>query len=165
MKTFDIFSVRPATEADWEWICERLDAQWGGTVMVVHSEAIALTLLPAIVAGKGRGFVVYRYRGLSAEIVAMDVTEPCLGIGTALLHGLGEMLRPLGVQDLWVTTTNDNLDALRFYQRRGFRVEFVHRDAVARARLLKPQIPTVGYYGIPVCDEIDLRAALPLPAK
>jgi ribosomal protein S18 acetylase RimI-like enzyme len=32
----------------------------------------------------------------------------------------GPALPPRGVRELWLTTSNDNLDALRFYQRRGF---------------------------------------------
>jgi ribosomal protein S18 acetylase RimI-like enzyme len=56
-----------------------------------------------------------------------------------------------------VTTTNDNLNALRFYQRRGFRIMGVHPGAVNEARRLKPSIPAIGAYGIPICDEIDLE--------
>jgi hypothetical protein len=52
---------------------------------------------------------------------------------------------------LWVITTNDNTDALRFYQRRGFCLVKVHRGAVDRSRAsLKPEIPVVGAYGIPL---------------
>jgi hypothetical protein len=59
---------------------------------------------------------------------------------------------------MWLITTNDNLDALRFYQRRGFRAIAVGRDAANRAREhLKPEIPTVGSYGIRIHDEIHLE--------
>jgi hypothetical protein len=64
---------------------------------------------------------------------------------------------PAPVQELgerlWVITTNDNVDALRFYQRYGFCLAAVHRGAVDRSRArLKPEIPPVGAYGIPLCD-------------
>ena len=49
--------------------------------------------------------------------------------------------------------TNANLPALRFYQRRGFRVR---PGAVDAARKLKPSIPTSGAHGIPIHDELDL---------
>jgi hypothetical protein len=57
-----------------------------------------------------------------------------------------------------VITTNDNLDALRFYQRRGFRLAALHRGAVddSRARL-KPQIPPIGDHGIKLRDELELE--------
>jgi hypothetical protein len=57
---------------------------------------------------------------------------------------------------LVLTTTNDNLDALRFYQRREFRLVTVRPNAVEESRRLKPQIPDVGCYDIPIRDELDL---------
>jgi hypothetical protein len=59
---------------------------------------------------------------------------------------------------LWLVTTNDNLDALRFYQRRGFRITEVRLGAVDEARrTLKPGIPAIGASGIPIRDEIVLE--------
>ncbi len=59
---------------------------------------------------------------------------------------------------LWVITTNDNVDALRFYQRRGFCLVRVHRGAADRSRAsLKPDFPPVGAYEIPLRDEIELE--------
>ena len=62
---------------------------------------------------------------------------------------------------MWLVTTNDNLRALAFYQRRGFRIIAVHTDAVARSREAKPEIPAVGDNGIPILDEIELEKELP----
>ena len=54
--------------------------------------------------------------------------------------------------------TNDNVDALRFYQHRGFCLVRVHRGAVDRSRAsLKPEIPPAGAYEIPLRDEIELE--------
>jgi ribosomal protein S18 acetylase RimI-like enzyme len=55
-------------------------------------------------------------------------------------------------------TTNDNVDALRFYQRRGFRLAALRAGAVedARARL-KPEIPWTGADGIELRDELELE--------
>jgi hypothetical protein len=64
-----------------------------------------------------------------------------------------------------VVTTNDNVDALRFYQRRGFRLTAVRCGAVDQSRrTVKPQIPVTGNYGIPIRDEIELVQDLPLPS-
>jgi len=59
-----------------------------------------------------------------------------------------------------VTITNGNLGALRFYQRRGFRIAAVRPNGVAASRRLKPGIPEVGEYGIPIRDEIELELML-----
>lgn len=130
--------------------------------MAVHGEAIDMIELPTLVAGGGRGFLIYRVWGLAAEIVAMEAVEIRRGVGTAMLAALVGKMEGIGVQEIWVTTTNDNLDALRFYQRRGFRLEAMRRDAAMAARALKPAIPAVGAHGIPIRDELDLRVELPL---
>ncbi|WP_215909533.1 hypothetical protein [Streptacidiphilus fuscans] len=57
----------------------------------------------------------------------------------------------------WLVTTNDNLDALRFYQRRGLRIVGVAPGAVDAARRFKPSIPVTGEYGIPLRDELTLE--------
>ena len=61
---------------------------------------------------------------------------------------------------MWLITTNDNLNALRFYQKRGFELVAVHRHAVDESRKIKPEIPLVGENGIPIRDELGLELAL-----
>jgi hypothetical protein len=56
-----------------------------------------------------------------------------------------------------LVTTNDNLNALRFYQKRGFVLVAVHRNALEVSRKLKPEIPLVGMDSIPLRDEIELE--------
>jgi ribosomal protein S18 acetylase RimI-like enzyme len=78
------------------------------------------------------------------------------GIGSALVMALVDRVGPGG--RIWVVTTNDNVDALRFYQRRGFRLRAVRPGAVDEARrTLKPEIPAAGRYGIPLRDEVELE--------
>ena len=58
-------------------------------------------------------------------------------------------------------TTNDNLDALRFYQRRGFRLVALRPGAVDESRVsLKPQIGVSGDFEIPLRDELELELRL-----
>jgi ribosomal protein S18 acetylase RimI-like enzyme len=65
-----------------------------------------------------------------------------------------------GCHRLWLITTNDNTHALRFYQRRGFRIVAIHVGAIDESRRLKPEISAVGLDGIPIRDEIELEIAL-----
>ena len=62
-----------------------------------------------------------------------------------------------GCRRVWLVTSNDNLPALRFYQRRGYELVAVHRRSLEEARRLKPEIPSTGLYGIPLRDEIELE--------
>jgi hypothetical protein len=57
-------------------------------------------------------------------------------------------------------TTNDNLHAIKFYEKQGFRIIAVHRGAVDRARVLKPSIPLVAENGIELHDELELELIL-----
>lgn len=56
-----------------------------------------------------------------AELVAINAFSRYQGIGSAILRSIVDRLQ--GFEMLRLTTTNDNLDALRFYQRRGFRLQ------------------------------------------
>ena len=92
------------------------------------------------------------------EILTLHADEQWHGTGTALIEAAGQLARRQGCARLWVITTNDNVDALRFYQRRGFCLVTVHRGAVDRSRVsLKPEIPRLGAYGIPLRDELELE--------
>jgi GNAT superfamily N-acetyltransferase len=92
------------------------------------------------------------------EILTLHADHQWRGAGTALIEAAVQLARRQGCTRLWVITTNDNVDALRFYQRRGFCLVRVHRGAVDRSRAsLKPEIPPVGAYGIPLRDEIELE--------
>ena len=56
------------------------------------------------------------------ELLTLHARERHAGVGTALVDELRHRAREAGAARLFVVTTNDNLDALRFYQRRGFRL-------------------------------------------
>jgi hypothetical protein len=61
---------------------------------------------------------------------------------------------------MWLITTNDNMAALRFWQKRGFMLVAVYTNALEQSRKLKPEIPLIGLDGIPLRDEIELELLL-----
>jgi hypothetical protein len=65
-----------------------------------------------------------------------------------LVEALVSKLRGERVAILRVTTTNDNLNAVRFYQHRGFRIARVRPGLINEVRRIEPSIPVVGEYGI-----------------
>ncbi|HZU90134.1 MAG TPA: GNAT family N-acetyltransferase [Stellaceae bacterium] len=152
--------IRQAEPADAAWIGDFLRARWGAGTIVVHGEAIEAMALPALVAENRRGLATYRRLGRDAELVTLDAVPAGIGTGTALIETLAAQLCAEGCALLWLTTTNGNLPALRFYQRRGFRLVQVRPGAVDAARKLKPSIPTIGAHGIPIHDELDLCRSL-----
>jgi len=157
-----MMTVRQRTTDDQGWIRALLTEHWGGTMVVAHGQRFEADTLPALVAGDREGLATYRVSddGRDAELVTLDATAPGRGAGTALIAALVRLLRAQGVPILRLTTTNDNLTALRFYQRRGFRIMAVHPGAMVWGRSGTPTIPEVGEYGIPIRDEIELELAL-----
>jgi hypothetical protein len=92
------------------------------------------------------------------EVVSINAFPPHGGAGTALLEAaVGAARDEHGCRRVVLTTTNDNVDALRFYQRRGFRLVELRPGAVDAARRLKPEIPVTGAHGIALRDELELE--------
>jgi GNAT superfamily N-acetyltransferase len=119
--------------------------------------------LPAFVAESRRGLqglVTYRFDGAECEIVSLNSLSESIGIGEALLNAVKDVASGSDCRRIWLITTNDNLAAIRFYQKRGFRLVAVHRDAIAQSRRLKPTIPETGIDGIPIRDEVELEIPL-----
>jgi hypothetical protein len=82
------------------------------------------------------------------------------GDRTALIDAVKERAKAKGCKRLWLITTNDNLNALGFYQRRGFRLIALYPNALEASRKLKPQIPMKAANGIPIRDELELELEL-----
>lgn len=156
-------SVRPLTQADRPWANRLVTERWGSSRMVTRGVVHDLTQLPGLVAWLGQeraGLLLYHSTGDAWEIVSLDSPLPARGVGTALLNAARHLAQIAGCRRLWLITTNDNLPALRFYQKRGFRLVAVYPDAVTEARRLKPEIPLTGLEGIPLRDELELELML-----
>lgn len=157
-------SVRHLTEADRAWVTPFLVEQAGSPRQVARGhvhQADALPGFAAFVGGRPVGLATYVVRGPECEMATLHAAERQTGAGTALVEAVQRAARQAGCTRLWLITTNDNLDAMRFYQRRGFVIAAVHRGAVDEwRRTLKPEIPVTGNYGIPIRDEIEFEMAL-----
>jgi N-acetylglutamate synthase-like GNAT family acetyltransferase len=104
------------------------------------------------------GVLTYVMSGERCEVLTLHVSQPRTGVGSLLLEELERVVRAMGCKRLWLITTNDNVDALRFYQRRGFHLVAVYPGAVDVSRQeLKPEISHTGSYGIPLSDELLLE--------
>jgi ribosomal protein S18 acetylase RimI-like enzyme len=151
--------VRAVTDADRptvEWLTTQL---WGAAEVVVHGGAYYPAMLPGFIAerpGRIVGLVTFEVRPGVLEIITINALHRHAGIGTMLIETVCHEARRRNCQQVTLTTTNDNVDALRFYQRRGFRLAALRPGAVDRSRQGKPSIPRSGDYGIPLHDEIDL---------
>jgi len=156
------FTIRALTLADKTWVAQFTREQWHAEFVVVHGAIFRPSDLPGFVAfdGNPTGLITYHLDGDACEIVSLNSLEPKHGIGSALIQQVTRVARESGCRKVWLITTNDNLNALGFYQKRGFVIAAVHRDAVNASRQIKPEIPLLGENGIPIRDEIELEMKL-----
>ena len=94
------------------------------------------------------------------EVLTLNSTLEGAHIGSALVLTVIDEARSRKLTHMWLTTTNDNLKALGFFQRLGFRLVEVHPGVVDEARKIKPEIPEYGQAGIPIHDELVLELRL-----
>lgn len=155
--------IRPVLDADRGAVARFIQDEWGAAVVAAHGTLFHPAELPGFLAerpgqdgGRLAGLLTYTVAGGGLEIVTLNAVRRLAGTGTALLeHAVAEARRQ-GCREIGLTTTNDNLEGLRFYQRRGFRLAALRPGAVDEARRIKPQIPRTGDHGIPLHDELDL---------
>jgi len=171
--------IRPAVPGDRDWIRRLMIDEWGAEIVAVHGMLYTPVKLPGFAAvragalssrsssgeegGSGErrvGLLTYSIAGQACEIVTLNSLESGQGIGSALIHAMRQFASAAGCVRLWLITTNDNLSAIRFYQKRGFTLVAVHRNAVEASRRLKPEIPLIGLDGIPIRDEIEMELPL-----
>ena len=151
--------VRAVGEADRPMIAWLMTELWGSVLQVVHQTVYRPAELPGLIAERGSrvvGLLTFRVDGTVLEVVTLNALERRAGVGTLLMEAAMAEARQRRCQEIRLTTTNDNLDALRFYQRRGLRLVALRPGAVDRARAERPEIPRIGDYGIPLRDEVDL---------
>jgi GNAT superfamily N-acetyltransferase len=155
--------VRAATAEDRAWI-ESFLAEHHSTRVARRGEIVRPIDHPMLVAessGALAGLLTWIADGSECEILTLHATRQWAGAGSALIAAVREVAADRGARRLWVLTTNDNVDAIRFYQRRGFRLAVLRPGAVDESRRqLKPEIPELGEYGIPIRDELELELVL-----
>jgi len=118
--------------------------------------------MPGVVAflnGKPSGLLTYNIIGAEFEVVTINSSVPNRGIGRALMTAAVDEAKKRKCTKIWLTTTNANINALRFYQRVGMRVGVWRIGKMEEARRLKPEIP-LEQDGIPIRDEVVLELDL-----
>jgi DNA-3-methyladenine glycosylase I len=155
--------IRRLTREDLPQVRKFWKQRWGDEFVVAHGVSYHPDLLDGFLAMDGRemvGLITLAHSDDGCEIVSLDSLREDIGIGTALIDEVAKAAREIGCKRLFLITTNDNLHALGFYQKRGFEIVAIHRGAVNESRKVKPSIPLVGENGIPLRDEIELEMSL-----
>lgn len=149
--------IRPTEDRDHAAVHQLLTDRWTAPEIMLDNEMVDASRLPGYVAFDGDrlvGLVTLIKREDEWEILTLDSINRWGGVGSQLLDAVVTEARSTQVPRLTVRTSNDNLDAFRFYQRRGFRLERIGQGVIDRERDLKPAIPLRGDYGIEIHDEV-----------
>jgi N-acetylglutamate synthase-like GNAT family acetyltransferase len=155
--------LRTVGHSDHDWIVDLMKREWGAENIVVHNAIYYPAELPGFVAeaaGKIAGLLTYVIDMESCEVVTLNSLVPGIGIGSRLIEAARSKAVETGCKRLWLVTTNDNVHALGFYQKRGFRMVALRPGAVDEARKIKPEISLLGESGIPIHDEIEMEIHL-----
>ncbi len=153
-------AVRPLTASDLPRLVEFWKEYWGGDEMIVHDEVFRPEQLNGFITEDWSGVITYYIKNDTCEIISLNSLKENRGVGRALIDKVANEARNQNCRRLFLVTTNDNLHALGFYQRRGFELVCIRRGAVDEARKIKPGIPMIGMNDIPLHDEIELEMSL-----
>jgi len=157
------FRVEEITDETREDVTECVITGWGSALVVSRGVLHDTRLLPgfiAVVDGTRVGYAVYNIINDECELVAIESFHSDFGIGTALVDRVRYTAKKAHCRRLWLVTTNDNTNAIEFYQKRGFELRAVHFNAMDEARKLKRQIPLTGEHGIPIKHEFEFEVLL-----
>jgi ribosomal protein S18 acetylase RimI-like enzyme len=154
--------VREAADTERAAALDLFRRDFGRSGIVAFGQLMDLDASPAIVAemnGEIAGALAYRLVDGGLHIVAL-ATDPMWqrsGVGGYLVAEAELLARRLKIPRVIVSTTNDNLPSLYFYQRRGYYISDWIPEAVAKH---SRSASLVGFGGIPIRDEVRLEKTL-----
>jgi ribosomal protein S18 acetylase RimI-like enzyme len=156
-------ALRRLTQDDLPRLRQFWIEHWGSQEMISRGHVYGPEQLEGFVVERGHewiGLLTFFIQDGECEVMSIDSLREGQGIGSKLIDQAIEEARARGCKRLFLITTNDNLNAIGFYQKRGFELVAVYPGAVNESRKLKPSIPRVGMNNIPLRDEIELEIVL-----
>lgn len=152
--------TREANVSDLDWIKKLFIDNWGSDFIVSRGKIQKPENLRGVIAeenGEKVGLATIHIENNEMELVTIDSLKPGKGIGTIILNEVVNVAKKENVRRLWLIATNDNMNALKFYQKNNFHLVKIYPNALEESRKIKPEIPEIGEDGIPLRDEIELE--------
>jgi N-acetylglutamate synthase-like GNAT family acetyltransferase len=152
--------IRRIKPTDIEWIKTIFKKEWKGEFIVTLGKIHKIETLDGFIAefdNKKAGLVTFKITNQELEIISLNSFFEKRGIGDTLLKRTITFAKRKKAKRVWLITTNDNLDSLKFYQKRNFSIVKIYSNSIEAVRKLKPKIPKIGKNGIPLKDEIELE--------
>ena len=150
--------------ADYDTARDLIVGQWGDDAIVIAGRAHKTAEMQLLAArssdGEICGVAYYRMNGAVALLGAIIVTDMRRGIGSALFEAVAAEAREMKLRKLRAITTNDNFEAMKFYQKHGMRFMTLFAGGADAYRAFKPGLHPIGYHGIPCRDVLELEIDL-----
>lgn len=140
-----------------------IEKHWFTTTMVIRGQEIDMTKADGFCFREGNeiiGLITYFIEGGILEITSLDSIRENHGIGSHLVDAVICEAKEKNLQKITLITTNDNINAIRFYQKRGFDMVHLFHNAMDVSRKIKPEIPLIGENQIPLRHEIEFELLL-----
>ena len=151
--------IRRIVDNDRDQVRDFLRENWGSSLLINSKAEHEGSELPGFILyadGFIVGLLTYHINGEDCELVSLNSSLTGRGVGSMLLRSLEDEANEHGCKRIWAITTNDNTQALRFYQKRGYEMEAIYFDSLAQLRERKPSIPAFGQDGIALRSEVEM---------
>lgn len=157
------YTIESISEVIREKVNDILIQEWEATDIIIRGTVIDGTKLDGFVALDGEkiiGLITYMFEDDECEICSLNSFIENRGIGTSLINKVIEIAKGKKCTRIKLITTNDNIRAMEFYQRRGFIFSNIYKNAIEDSRKIKPEIPMFAENGLPIRDEIEFEIIL-----
>ncbi|MFZ2035901.1 MAG: GNAT family N-acetyltransferase [Dehalococcoidales bacterium] len=158
------YAINTASKTDFEWIKELYTRTWSGDICVSRGKVQKVDDFTggfvAETGGQNTMFITYTVTGPEVEITGIVSLKEKSGVGSALVKAVIEMAKKQKLKKVCLVTTNDNLNGIGFWQKRGFKLVKVYPGSMEYVRKIKPAVPLIGENGIPLRDELELEMIL-----
>ena len=147
------------TEKDNKAVLE-IVKRWGSDVLISRGKPHKAHDLDGVLVyddGKIIGLGLYYIKNKECELVLLETLSQGKGIGTEIIEKVIKIAKESKCNRIWLVTTNSNINAIKFYQKRGFNISNIYLNAMDEARKIKPEIPEIADNGIKIKDEIEFE--------
>ena len=157
------FKISEIQDEDKILVTNFITDNWESPISVSKGKVHNTAELPGFICkadDKIIGLITYYIENNACEIVTLNSEINNKGLGTKLINKVIAKAKANNCKRVWLITTNENSNSIRFYQKRGFEWVGFYKDAMKESRKLKPEIPEFGNDQIPIKHEIEFEYRL-----
>ncbi len=153
----DNIIIKKIKDKDKNQIVDIITKEWGSIFVISKGVKYNVSNLPgylALLDNKIVGIITFFITKNNYEIITLNSFKKNKGIGTILIDKIKKNAKKNNINKINLITTNDNINAITFYQKQGFDIKSINLNSIIESRKLKPEIPETGNFGIPIKHEI-----------